>query len=193
MNEVIAEVENLSAEISQVVEDVENISNEVEVISGIIEKLSRDASMDNLKVADLSEVTESTETPSDIINLRKNINYVSGSDSPSTEGPDENFSDSDQEGDLNDPISDFEEENSVSYSGERQFIRVPDDDTTPTSESISRLPTKSEHSEEIVKIEQILIANNKVSFNSYFDYSKISVLDTEREKKGLGKQQLGKI
>ena len=167
MNEVIAEVENLSAEISQVVEDVENISNEVEVISGIIEKVSRDASMDNLKVADLSEVTESTETPSDIINLRKNINYVSGSDSPSTEGPDENFSDSDPERDLNDPISDFEEENSVSYSGERQFIRVPDDDTTPTSESISRLPTKSEHSEEIVKIEaNDLELENEVKANS---------------------------
>ena len=186
VNEVIAEVENLSAEISQVVEDVENISNEVEVISGIIEKVSRDASMDNLKVADLSEVTESTETPSDIINLRKNINYVSGSDSPSTEGPDENFSDSDPERDLNDPISDFEEENSVSYSGERQFIRVPDDDTTPTSESISRLPTKSEHSEEIVKIEtNDLELENGVSVNHSSGQDTGRLLDEAKEVKKI--------
>ena len=195
MNEVIAEVENLSAEISQVVEDVENISNEVEVISGIIEKVSRDASMDNLKVADLSEVTESTETPSDIINLRKNINYVSGSDSPSTEGPDENFSDSDPERDLNDPISDFEEENSVSYSGERQFIRVPDDDTTPTSESISRLPTKSEHSEEIVKIEaNDLELENEVSLNHPSGQDTGRLLDEAKEiKKIVEKLETEKI
>ena len=41
----------------------------------------------------------------------------------SHEGPDDLVSDSDPEGDLNDPISDFEE-NSVSYSGDRGFIKV---------------------------------------------------------------------
>ena len=41
----------------------------------------------------------------------------------SHKGPDDLVSDTDPEGDLNDPISDFEE-NSVSYSGDRGFIKV---------------------------------------------------------------------
>lgn len=58
------------------------ISTEADVLSDmieIVERVSRDTSHDNLKVS--SEVSQSDKTPSEIVNFRKNMNYVSGSDS----------------------------------------------------------------------------------------------------------------